>query len=137
MAKFITILILIFAFSLALTVNAFAEEPNKQAVNSSPVIQADEINYQDSPANKLGRGIGNTATCWAEIPQGMIDVSQKSDPFLGATLGFFQGTFTALVRGATGLYDTITFAIPPYDKPLMQPEYALQNADGKFKQYLW
>lgn len=119
---------------LLIAVNVFAEEGETA---SSAVIDADNMNYENTPINKFGRGVANTATCWAEIPAEVAKVSKEKDPFLGCTLGFAQGIFTTLVRGATGLFDVVTFIIPPYNEPVMQPEYAVENADGKFKEYLW
>jgi len=31
----------------------------------------------------------------------------------------------------------VTFFAPPYDKPLMEPEYAMKEADDNIKDYLW
>lgn len=100
-------------------------------------IKEEDFDYTKSPANKLGRGLVNTATCWTEIPGEMARISNKTDPLVGGTVGLLQGTFLALVRGVTGLYDTLTFVIPPYDKPVMEPEYGIKKADKEFKEYLW
>jgi putative exosortase-associated protein (TIGR04073 family) len=96
-----------------------------------------DINYQNTPVNKFGRGVVNTATCWAEIPGEFFRVSNQSDPSIGLTLGVMQGTINAILRGAVGIFDTLTFFIPPYNKPEMKPEYALQSADKSFREYLW
>jgi putative exosortase-associated protein (TIGR04073 family) len=96
-----------------------------------------DIQYQNSPVNKLGRGLVNTATCWAEIPGEFARVSNETNPAIGLTLGFAQGTINAIIRGAVGILDTLTFFAPPYDKPLMQPEYALVSADENLREYLW
>jgi len=98
---------------------------------------AEDIRYEKTPVNKLGRGVINTATCWAEIPAQMAKVSKEHDPALGCTLGVVEGAISGIVRGATGIFDALTFFIPPYDKPIMKPEYSLTNADNKIKEYLW
>lgn len=100
-------------------------------------IDADTINYENTALNKLGRGVINTATAWAEIPAEVCKVSRERDPFLGATLGVVEGTITGVIRGVSGLIDAFTFFMPPYDKPMMKPEYALNHADEQFKEYLW
>lgn len=105
--------------------------------NYDETIETSEIKYTNSPVNKLGRGVVNTATCWAEIPAEIFAVSKDSDPVAGCTLGLAKGIFTGLLRGLTGIYDAVTFLIPPYNKPLMEPEYALQSVDQKQKEYLW
>ena len=116
-------------------------------VGPIPVFASDEdllfefdtadINYQNTPLNKLGRGVINTASCWAEVPGEMCRVSNQSDPSIGLTLGLAQGVINGVLRGATGLFDTFTCLFPPYNKPEMKPEYALQSADKSFKEYLW
>ena len=100
-------------------------------------LDRDEINYQNSPVNKLGRGAVNTVTCWAEIPSEVIRVTQEKDPLAGATLGLVEGTLTGIVRGITGIADMLTFFAPPYDKPYMKPEYPLVGLAKKMKEYLW
>jgi len=95
------------------------------------------IQYENSPTNKLGRGALNTATFWAEIPAQALKVSKERDPLQGMTVGVAEGIFTSLLRGMTGIYDIVTFAIPPYDRPLMEPEYAFQAADKQIKDNLW
>jgi len=100
-------------------------------------IDTKEINYMNSPVNKLGRGLINTATCWVEVPAEIARVSNERDPALGWTLGLAQGAINGIIRGAVGLFDTLTCVFPPYDKPKMQPEYALTSADEAFKEYLW
>jgi putative exosortase-associated protein (TIGR04073 family) len=96
-----------------------------------------DIQYENSPVNKLGRGLINTATCWAEIPGEVARVSNETNPAIGFTLGVVQGTINTLIRGAMGIVDTLTFFAPPYDKPMMKPEYALVSADENIKNYLW
>ncbi|MDD4953429.1 MAG: exosortase system-associated protein, TIGR04073 family [Candidatus Omnitrophica bacterium] len=100
-------------------------------------IVADDIAYENSPINKLGRGTINTATCWAEVPARVFEVSNRHDPLTGFTLGTVEGVFTGIFRGLTGIFDAVTFIIPPYDEPIMQPEYALTRADREIKEYLW
>jgi len=102
-----------------------------------PVVDADNINYQATCINKLDRGLVNGATFWAEIPAEVAKVSKESNPLMGATAGLVQGTFTSVVRAGTALLDIATFFIPPYDKPLMKPEYAYNRADEKIRDYLW
>ncbi len=102
-----------------------------------PGINAEEMNYENTPVNKLERGAINTATFWAEVPASVCKVSKERDPLLGVTVGVVQGTMTAVARGVTGIVDVLTCWAPPYDKPAMQPEYALTHADNQLKSYLW
>ena len=119
----------IFALSLAAV---YAEDKE-----GGGLFDEQNFQYQKSPVNKLGRGLINTATCWAEIPGQIAKISKERDPLVGTTMGLLQGTFLALVRGATGIYDMLTCVISPYDKPIMEPEYAVVEADKNFKEYFW
>ncbi|MDD5431880.1 MAG: exosortase system-associated protein, TIGR04073 family [Candidatus Omnitrophica bacterium] len=126
-------LILIFTFTSICS----AEETESGTDNQQYVYNTDEVNFDKTPANKLGRGVINTATCWAEVPAEVMKMSKEKDPVVGCTLGLAVGIFNGLVRGVTGLYDAVTFVAPPYDKPIMKPEYSLKNADDKMREYLW
>jgi putative exosortase-associated protein (TIGR04073 family) len=100
-------------------------------------VETENIQYDKTPINKLGRGLINTGTFWAEVPAQAFKVTNERDPLMGATLGVAEGLFTGLLRGLSGIYDTLTFILPPYDKPMMKPDYALKNADDRIKEYLW
>lgn len=122
---------------LSILTNAGAEEAEIKVTDQSYAIDTDNIQYENSPVNKLGRGVINTATCWAEVPAAVAKVSKDSDPALGCTLGVVEGVFNGILRGITGIFDAVTFVIPPYNKPIMEPEYALKSADQKMREYLW
>lgn len=100
-------------------------------------IQSEKINYENTPLNKLGRGLINTTTFWVEIPAQVCVVSKEKDPATGLTLGAAEGLVTGLLRGTVGLFDTLTCVIPPYNKPLMNPEYGYNSADAKMRETLW
>ena len=102
-----------------------------------PVIDADNIPYTETAMNKLDRGLVNDATFWTEIPAEVAKVAKERDPLTGATAGLVSGTIKSVVRAGTALFDTFTFFMPPYDKPIMKPEFAYQNADAKLRAYLW
>lgn len=116
-----------FALVLALNTGVLAEEAKKTDANSCPAVDTQDMRYSKSPINKLGRGVINTATCWLEVPAEIGRVGAVKGPFVGYTLGLVEGLFTTMLRGATGMLDAVTFIIPPYDKPLMQPEYAADS----------
>ena len=120
--------------SLAAGVYAECEHESREPCYG---IKTDDLEYKKSPVNKFSRGAINTATFWAELSARVCDVSKKHDPFLGLTLGVVEGTFTSILRGVSGVYDMVTFIVPPYDKPLMSPEYALNSLDEKMREDLW
>jgi putative exosortase-associated protein (TIGR04073 family) len=91
----------------------------------------------EGSVNKLERGLINTASCWAEVPGRVCEVAKSNGPVSGLTFGLVKGLVLGLLRGVTGLLDTVSFFAPPYDKPLMQPEYALQYADEQMQALFW
>lgn len=115
--------------------NAVTEE--YVATSESLEIDRDDITYTDTPINKLGRGVINMATFWLEIPAEVAKVSHEQDPATGVTVGVMGGVVTGVVRGLSGIYDTVTFPVCPYDKPVVKPEYAWTAADKQIKAWLW
>ena len=121
---------------------AYAQEVPKEPAQDNPAAVVKETKPLDTadmalkrtPLNKLVRGLMNSATFVCEVPAAIWDVSEKENPVLGWTVGTAQGVAIAFVRLGTGLFDTLTFAIPPYDKPLMEPEYAIDSAGEKMCQ---
>jgi putative exosortase-associated protein (TIGR04073 family) len=97
-------------------------------------IDACDFPFARTPLNKLGRGLMNTATFYLELPAAIWDVSAKREFISGWTMGTLEGMLISLVRLGTGLFDAATFLIPPYNKPLMLPEYAHESAIQKMSQ---
>lgn len=92
-------------------------------------INLDESAYANSPAEKAGKGAINTATAWTDIPKQITQVTDQSNMFIGLTVGFTKGLATGLARTVAGVYQIATGPIPPYDKPLVKPEY--KSVDSK------
>jgi len=136
--KKLVLIVCSFVFILPLVVNTLVYAGGEAEDNySTGMLDASKISYTNSPMNKLGRGLINTVTCWTEVPSQVTKVSQESNPALGCTIGLAEGVTATLVRCLTGLFDVITFALPPYNKPILKPEYALKEADSNIKEYLW
>ena len=106
-------------------------EVSQQSAPAAPVYTSSNTGYQNTPVNKLGRGVSNILTFYLEIPASMLQTCKcHGDSFASLLTGTLKGVVTALYRGFTGVCDTLTFFAPPYDKPLMQPEYAEQSFDA-------
>jgi len=112
-----------------MAINVYADNQRYTNSEDEDTVQVDEISYSNTPLNKLERGIINGATFWAEVPAKVFKVSKEQDPVLGLTLGTVEGTFNGILRGLTAIFDVVTCIIPPYNKPLMEPGYALTSAD--------
>jgi len=104
-----------------------------QAQGSKVVLDTGTIRYDNTPLNKLSRGLGNTLTCYFELPASIFRTGVERGPFLAWIIGPVNGLFTTLVRFGTGVFDTATFLIPPYGKPLMNPEYASDSLYNAYK----
>ena len=79
--------------------------------------------YAANAGGKLRRGLANFATGWVEIPTAIDKSIKESNPVFGVFVGAIKGTAKGLVRTAAGVYDTVTFPIPPYDKTWVNPEF--------------
>lgn len=71
---------------------------------------------------KLGRGIVNTGTGWLEVPVRIGDAKQDGTAVLWLVTGAFEGIAYGLTRTFYGIWDIVSFPIPPYDRPVLDPE---------------
>lgn len=81
--------------------------------------------YAGDPIEKLGRGITNAATGWAEIPKEIAKNAERSLGLAALVVGPLKGLAKAIGRTAVGIYDVATFIIPlprRYE-PVIEPEY--------------
>lgn len=83
--------------------------------------------YDQNAATKFGRGVGNIVSGWIEVPKQIYLTSIHHDPFTGIVFGTVKGVFYGVLRTLGGGYDTATFLIPPYDKPVMEPEFVFED----------
>jgi len=116
--------------------------PSREASMQQPSLRSDEENMRlinkdtamyDQPANKMGTGIVNATTGWADVPKKIADRSAQQNPLAGLTIGFGEGIVTGVARTTAGALDVAMFSLPPYDKPLMESEYKVSNPNEGFK----
>ena len=113
----------------------YAQQSKETQQDAQYTIDTDNIRYESSPVNKFGRGLINAATCWLEVPAEVYRVAKEKGNFVGGTLGLLQGVCSTLLRAATGVVDVATFIIPPYNHPLIQPEYAYRDLENRYYEY--
>jgi putative exosortase-associated protein (TIGR04073 family) len=118
MKKLVPVLCAVFMLTNILAADSFAMDTRLMTLAKTPV-------------NKLIRGLVNSLTFLVEIPASICDVTKRKGGLAGATLGVADGFFTSFMRLGTGLFDVVTCPIPPYDKPLLKPEYAIDSAVDK------
>ena len=70
---------------------------------SPQVAMAQAENYPTRAAEKLTRGIVNTATGFVELPKTMIITSQKEGIVYGVTTGLLAGLMNVVGRTAFGI----------------------------------
>lgn len=138
----IFILILVSVISLFFNTNVQADYEGDEYIDFGevkrlPVVDLDKIPYGQKAINKLDRGVVNGATFWLEIPAEVAKVSNEQNPLMGVTVGAVHGLFASVVRAGSAVFDTVTFLAPPYDKPIVKPEYALNRADSEIKELFW
>ena len=84
--------------------------------------------YDENAATKLARGLSNGVTCWIEVPKQIYFTAiERQDPLTALVYGSLKGVCLGVLRAVAGGYDTATFLIPPYDKPLLEPEFVFEN----------
>lgn len=73
---------------------------------------------------KFGRGVSNVFLGLTEIPRQMGITREESGSVAGVFYGAPKGIFFTAGRLLTGLYEVVTFLVPPY-KPVIEPEFVL------------
>ena len=81
--------------------------------------------YAGDPIRKLGRGIANIATGWAEIPAEIFRESGNEGDAAAMFAAPFKGLAKAIGRTAVGAYEVVTFIIPlpRFYNPVIEPEF--------------
>lgn len=87
----------------------------------------DDIYYNSSPVTKGSDGLINVTTFWAEVPKEIYDTTADSNILNGLTFGFARGLIYGFGRGTAGVIDTTTCVVPPYDDPIVEPQYKVNN----------
>ncbi|MCK9603073.1 MAG: exosortase system-associated protein, TIGR04073 family [Candidatus Omnitrophica bacterium] len=140
MGKIVLIIAVVF-FSLAFA--AYAQMPEAPAAYATrPInlgtepqaaflesVNADKAIYDNCPISKGGDGALNTVAAWVDVPKEINKETQQNNIFSGLTVGFGKGLVTGITRGIAGAVDIVTCGLPPYNEPLMKPEYKVANPD--------
>ena len=68
------------------------------------------------PEQKLGRGIGNTFEIarMGELRRSVEQTAVLDSPDAGYTTGFIRGVDRSVARAGIGIYEIVTFPLPPY-----------------------
>ncbi|MBM3244648.1 MAG: exosortase system-associated protein, TIGR04073 family [Candidatus Omnitrophica bacterium] len=117
----------------ALNLKNFNNYINSAVERDMNLVKATEDAYYDSPADKLGTGMINAATAWADIPQQIGKTTGEHNVLVGMTYGFGKGIVSGIKRGVSAAYDMSTCGLPPYDKPMVRPEFTSDNPNQDLK----
>lgn len=120
---FMSIAVLVFAFSLLGTAQNALADSTQSLEDASP----QEI--VDGMANKLARGVTNVATGWLEFPKQICITYKEEGLAKGMTVGPLKGVGMTLVRTVAGAGEALTFfiAYPSFFEPLFDPSYVWQK----------
>ncbi len=92
-------------------------------------LNADKDIYNNCPISKAGDGMLNAVSAWIDIPKGINQETQETNLFLGLTIGLGRGVINGFTREAAGVVDVATSGFPPYDNPLIAPDYKVNQPD--------
>ena len=102
-------------------------------VSATPALAADhsdpssQILYHGGMVRKLGRGLANLMTGWAELPLNMQRTAANDGQVAGLSLGLVRGLGYTVLRELAGGYETVTFILPNANKlgysPVLEPEF--------------
>lgn len=78
------------------------------------------------PENKLGRGLGNMTEIvrGGEMARSMEQTGLWDGPSQVHTVGFVRGVTRTMARTGIGIYEVVTFPLPPYG-PVAAPTHRL------------
>ena len=88
-----------------------------------------KMDYGEGAGKKLGRGLGNLAFGWLDIPKGIEDAGDEHNFISAITWGPLMGVSNAVGRTLAGAYEVATFPVPyPNNfKPLVEPEFVIKE----------
>jgi putative exosortase-associated protein (TIGR04073 family) len=80
---------------------------------------------KDSAARKVGRGAANLTLGVLALPGEIVQTTQESGLFVGATWGFVKGVGMLVATEVVGVWEILTcpFETPPGFKPILEPEF--------------
>lgn len=84
------------------------------------------VSYAEGPAEKLGRGLANVATGWTEVFIETAVQREEAGHLTALFIGPIKGTFKAIGRTFSGLFDVLTCPISSTE-PLVKPDFAWQR----------
>jgi len=92
-------------------------------------LNQDKETYNNCPISKAGDGALNAVSAWTDIPAEISYETADNNILSGLTFGLGRGVISGFTREAAGLVDLATCAFPPYNQPLVEPEYAVKHPD--------
>ncbi|MRR38264.1 exosortase system-associated protein, TIGR04073 family [bacterium] len=103
-----------------------------QQVHAEGMTSVEDASAQevvDGMANKLVRGVANTATGWLEFPKQIYLTWQEEGPAKGLTVGPLKGVGMTVARTVAGAGEAATFFIswPGFFDPYMDPPYVWEK----------
>ena len=93
------------------------------------ILNIASASYAQDMGKKLYRGVINIVSGWIELPQNIYDAAAEHDFASGIIFGFPKGSWMAILRTGSGIYDTLTFPfpIPKGYGPVLEPEFVFKD----------
>lgn len=90
---------------------------------ATPALAGEAGQYASNAGTKLGRGVLNAATGWAEVPKQAV-IGGQGEGVLGGFEGFFKGVGLGVARTLAGAFEVVTFwaPVPERFEPVMEPD---------------
>ena len=91
------------------------------------------------PENKFGRGLNNMTEIvrGGEMTRAMEQTAMWDGPGQAGTTGFARGFTRTMTRTGIGIYEVITFPIPPYGPLLTSKSRLYPDPSVKTRKYPW
>lgn len=95
------------------------------AVTLLPALPA-QAHGDPTAERKLERGVLNLFTGFGEIPY-QIGQEARINRYRGWLVGLPKGIAWGVFRTLYGAWDTLTFPVPPYSAPILDPEILVEE----------
>ena len=88
--------------------------------------EARERNQWDKALRQLGRGIGNVATGFFEIPDNIYQVQREEGEVAAITYGLLRGVWRCTARSTVGVFEIATSPFVRFE-PIIEPEWTSEG----------
>lgn len=96
-------------------------------------VNLDQRHPSGIPVNKMSNGALNMATSWVDIPEKVVDTSEKSNLAVGVLIGAPLGVIVGMQQLASGAVDMATYPMAPETQPQNMSPYKAERVKNGAK----